>query len=162
MRRFCSLTLVWALCACFGAVAAVTPALAAAHHHTATAHATATRAATTTHAASSKVSDAVGLKVLNDCQAHGQFTHDWTRAELKKALSMVSAMTNQYSSCSTDLHNALANGIKVKVVSGGSGSGSGTTIIIVIVVVLIVLAALLGGLALRRRGQSGGPPPSAA
>jgi hypothetical protein len=136
-----------ALCAVIAWVGVAAPALAAGHPQKAQ--------------KAQKVSDAVGLKVLNDCQAHGQFTQDWTHAELEKALSMVSAMTNQYSSCSDDLHRALASGIKVNV-SGGSGGGSGTTIVVVIVAVLVVLAALLGGLGLRRRGQSGGPPPTAA
>jgi MYXO-CTERM domain-containing protein len=105
------------------------------------------------------VSTAVGNAVINDCQAHGQFTHDWSRADLEKALSMLSAMTNQYSSCPNDIHRALATGIKVHDVTGGSGGGSGTTIVIIVVAVLVVLAALLAGLAIRRRrleGSGGG------
>ena len=105
-------------------------------------------------AASVKATTRDGLKVLNDCQSHGQLTRAYPVAWLHKALSMLSADTAQYSNCSTVIHQAILHSIHPG--SGGSSNSGTTTIVIIIVVVLVILAALLGVLALRRR--RGGPP----
>jgi hypothetical protein len=100
-----------------------------------------------------------GLKVLNDCQAHGQLTRRYPTSWLRKGLSMISSDTAQYSNCPTVLRQALLGTIRPG--SGGSG-GSGSTIVIIIVAVLIILAALLAGLALRRRRGGRGAGPTSA
>ncbi|MGH2908389.1 MAG: hypothetical protein ACRDK8_03725 [Solirubrobacteraceae bacterium] len=164
MRRPPHLALVCALlCLLCGAG----PALAAAGHHHAH-HAASqvhhTTSATTSHtttaashaaAPGGKATTKNGLTVLNDCQNHGQLTRTYPVSWLRKALSMMSAGTSQYSNCSTVLHQALLHDLHGQGSGGSSGSGA-TTIIIIVAVVLVILAALLGVLALRRR--RGGPP----
>jgi hypothetical protein len=162
MRRFPRLALV---CALFCLLLGAGPAMAAqSHHH----HAHHSATSTTNHSVAANAQAATGgkpttkdgLKVLNDCQSHGQLTSSYPVSWLHKALSMLSADTAQYSNCSTVIHQAILHSIKPG--SGGSSSSGTTTIVIIIVVVLVILAALLGVLALRRRrGGSGPPPPSA-
>jgi cobalamin biosynthesis Mg chelatase CobN len=126
--------------------------------HTATVKATATSASGATSGSGGKATTKNGLTVLNDCQNHGQLTHNYPVSWLRKALSMMSSDTAQYSNCSTVLHQAILHSVHPG--SGGSSSSSTTTIVIIVVIVLLILAALLGVLALRRR-RSGEPPASA-
>jgi hypothetical protein len=153
MRRLLPITL---LCALLGTAGFSVPALAKdhghRHHHTVT--------ATTSHhpktGGGGGASTAAGNRVLNDCGAHGQLTRVYTRAELEKALSQMSASTKQYTNCYDVVQQALLHNVKDG--SGGGGSSSSTTtIVIIVVVVLVVLAAIFGGLAVRRR-RGGGPP----
>ena len=165
MRRSPRLALV---CALFCLLLGAGPALAAGnHHHHAhhtttstqnTSSATPTASANAQVASSGKPTTKDGLRVLNDCQSHGQLTHVYPASWLHKALSMLSADTAQYSNCSTVIHQAILHSIHPA--SGGSSSSGTTTIVIIVVVVLIILAALLGGLALRRRRGGAGPPPA--
>lgn len=167
MRRHPTLALVCALlCLLLGSA----PALAAtAHHHHGQHTATSARHTTTTKllasakgtatatsqvATGGKATTKDGLTVLNDCQTHGQLTHTYPLSWLKKAQSMMSAGTSQYSNCSTVLQQAILHDVHPG--SGGGGGSGTTTIVIIIVIVLVILAALLGGLALRRR-RGGGP-----
>jgi cobalamin biosynthesis Mg chelatase CobN len=130
--------------------------------HTAQASTESSSAATTTPSASAgPATTKDGLKVLNDCQTHGQLTKAYPVSWLRKALSMMSSDTAQYSNCSTVLHQAILHSVHDGG-SGGSSSSGTTTIVIIVVVVLVILAALLGVLALRRRRGRGGPPPAAA
>ncbi|HLI59581.1 MAG TPA: hypothetical protein VKV21_07920 [Solirubrobacteraceae bacterium] len=160
MRRIPSLALVGALL-CL--LAGVGPALAADHHRH-TAHHTATSAqgtATAKPLASSKSATRMvgrpttkdGLAVLNDCQSHGQLTRNYPLSWLRKAQSMMSPGTAQYSNCSTVLQQAILHDTRPG--SGGGGGSGATTIVIIVAIVLVILAALLGALALRRRRGSG-------
>jgi MYXO-CTERM domain-containing protein len=155
MRRLLHL---WLGCALLMAAFGAAPALAADAHHVH--HAVA--AALSAPASGGKATTADGLKVLNDCQNHGQLTRVYPTAWLKKALSMMSSGTSQYSNCSTVLHQAVLHSIH-RSSGGGGGSSSSTTIIVVIVViVLVLLAALLAVLAMRRRRGGPGLPPDSA
>jgi cobalamin biosynthesis Mg chelatase CobN len=166
MRRLPSLALV---CALLSMLLAGAPAFAAGTHthhahHTATStdHASIVASATATTAelasSSGKATTQNGLKVLNDCQNHGQLTHVYPVAWLRKAKSMMSSDTAEYSNCSSVIQSAILHSIHGG--SGGSSSSGTTTIVIIVVVVLVILAALLGVLALRRR-RGGGTPPAA-
>ena len=136
------------------------------HHHPARHTATSTQPTTTLakQTASAQVSSdgkattKDGLTVLNDCQNHGQLTHVYPVSWLRKARSMMSSDTAQYSNCSTVIDQAILHSIHGG--SGGSSSSGATTIVIIVVVVLVILAALLGVLALRRR-RGGGPSAAA-
>ncbi|HTU27871.1 MAG TPA: hypothetical protein VMF07_00725 [Solirubrobacteraceae bacterium] len=161
MRRLSHRALVCALlCLLLGGA----PALAAGthKHHTSTTHTSTTQSTTKTSTASSqtassgKATTQDGLKVLNDCQNHGQLTHVYPVAWLRKAKSMMSSDTAEYSNCSSVIQSAILH--TVHGGSGGSSSSGTTTIVIIVVVVLVILAALLGVLALRRRRGGGGPP----
>ena len=154
MRRLLPLTLVCALL-CGGALSSV-PALARTPH--VVAHHKASHGSTGHHGKAHHGQGSGsqgGNRVLNDCQSHGQLTQSYTKAELRQALSQMSAATKQYSNCYNVIQQALLHTVKDGSGSGGSGSSS-TTIVIIIVVVLVVLAAIFGGLAVRRR-RGGGP-----
>ena len=164
MRRLAPLTLV---CALLCLLLSARPSLGAVVHHpprhatlvaavTTSASQTSSRPAAGADPAGGKATSRDGLKVLNDCQEHGQLTHTYPVAWLRKALSMMSSDTAQYSNCSTVLHQAILGSIHPG--SGGSGGSGGSTIVIIVVVVLVILAALLGGLALRRRRGGPGSP----
>jgi cobalamin biosynthesis Mg chelatase CobN len=167
------------VCVLTALVAAVPPALAADHGHHATTttttssqarpdakdrrpaktvhHAKATPTSTTkATTAGGSASTAVANKILNECSSQGQLTQVFTRAQLKKALAIMSASTAQYSNCSDVIHTALAHGVKLTGPTGSGGSGSSTgTIVIIVVVVLLLLAAIFGGFAVRRRHCAG-------
>lgn len=175
MRRLLPLTLVCALLC--GLALSSAPALAKNHHGSSSHSATQTTGQKSSGPTSGKGSGSGshggsgkskskgsggggssaqgGNRVLNDCQAHGQLTHSYTKAELRQALSQMSATTKQYSNCYTVIQQALLHTVKGDSDSGGSSSST-TTIVIIIVVVLVVLAAIFGGLAVRRR-RTGGP-----
>ena len=159
MRRVSHRALVCALlCLLLGGA----PALAAGTHKRHAQRTTAVESATATVAAqsgsSAKATTQDGLKVLNDCQNHGQLTRGYPVAWLRKAKSMMSSDTAEYSNCSSVIQSAILHSVKGD--SGGSSSSGTTTIVIIVVVVLVILAALLGVLALRRRRRGG--PTSAA
>ena len=125
--------------------------------HTKTTKSKATKSKTAAAAGTAGVSVASATAVLNDCNAHGELTHQYSRAQIKKALAIMSSATSQYSDCSDVLHNALAHNIAPADVNGSGGSGSSTTtIVIIVVVVLLLLAAIFGGLVIRRRRGGGG------
>jgi hypothetical protein len=160
MRRHPILALVCALlCLLLGTGAALA---ASAHHHHPRHPATSARHTPTTERVASskshvptggKASTKDGLAVLNDCQNHGQLTRPYPLSWLKKAQSMMSAGTSQYSNCSTVLQQAILHDVHPG--SGGGGGSGTTTIVIIIAIVLVILASLLAGLAVRRR--RGGP-----
>lgn len=159
MRRHPTLALV---CALLCLLLSTAPALAAsAHHHPRHPATSAQHTPTTQRVASAKshvatggkASTKDGLAVLNDCQNHGQLTRTYPLPWLKKAQSMMSAGTSQYSNCATVLQQAILHDVHPG--SGGGGGSGTTTIVIIIAIVLVILAALLAGLALRRR--RGGP-----
>lgn len=162
MRRL--LGLLALLCALSMPAVAVTPALAAQgqHHAKHAAHGKPKHGAarhTTTAPKSQPPSTAAANAILKDCQAHGALTKQYPKADLRRALAIMSPSIKQYSNCQTVIQQALLHGINV---NGGSGSGGGgtsaTTIIIIVVVVILVLAAVIfGGLAIRRRRGGGGP-----
>ena len=157
MRRLSHRALACALiCLLLGGA----PALAAGTHKHHAHHTTATATATVAQPASSsgKATTQDGLKILNDCQNHGQLTHVYPVAWLRKAKSMMSSDTAEYSNCSSVIQSAILHSIHGG--SGGSSSSGTTTIVIIIVVVLVILAALLGVLALRRRRGGGATPPA--
>jgi cobalamin biosynthesis Mg chelatase CobN len=139
------------------------PALAAGthqHHTTSTQHSmTVAGTAPAQVSSSGKATTQDGLKVLNDCQNHGQLTHAYPVAWLRKAKSMMSSDTAEYSNCSSVIQSAILHSVHGG--SGGSGSSGTTTVVIIVVVVLVILAALLGVLALRRRRGGGGASPAA-
>jgi hypothetical protein len=109
--------------------------------------------------------------VITDCVDHGRLTQSYTAAQLKFALSTMSAETKQYTDCVDVINNALPVAI-ARGKNGGGGGGSGgsflPTPVIVIIVVLALAGATFGALAVRRRRQEGAdwaegsePPPDA-
>lgn len=110
-----------------------------------------------------------GNPVLQDCNAHGVITHNFTLAQLRHALAIMPASYKEYGNCQDAISSAI---IKVRgghkiVADSGSGGSFLPTPVIVILVVLILAAVTFGALAVRRRrgGPGGGPgdgdPPSA-
>ena len=129
------------------------------HQHHAATHSSGTSTSGGATSQSGGASAKSGQDVLNDCAAHGQLTHSYTPAQLKEALSEMSAATKQYSNCFDVIQRALLHGVKnTDDPSGGSGGSSTTTIVIIVVIVLVVLAAIFGGLAVRRRRAGGDVP----
>jgi hypothetical protein len=99
-----------------------------------------------------------GNPVVNDCFAHGKLTHDYTKAELRHALAVMSSSVKQYSSCQSVIESALANpnSVQANGTGGGGGSSISTGLIIVIVVVVLAIVTFGGLLIRRRRGLGGG------
>jgi ABC-type phosphate transport system substrate-binding protein len=99
-----------------------------------------------------------GNAVVNDCFAHGKLTHQYSKAELKHALAVMSSSVKQYSSCQSVIENALANpeSVQANGTGGGGGSSISTGLIIVIVVVVLAIVTFGGLLIRRRRGLGGG------
>jgi hypothetical protein len=96
--------------------------------------------------------------VIQDCFTHGKLTKTYPKPELQHALSVMSTYVKQYSSCQTDIENALQNAgtVKANGTGGGGGSSISTALIIVIVVVVLAIVAFGGLLIRRRRGLGGG------
>lgn len=104
---------------------------------------------------------APGNAIINDCEANGVLTHQYSVAQLRQALSGMSATTKEYTDCFDVIQGALAKARR----SGGTGSTGGSsggsflpTPVIVILVILILAALTLGAIALRRRSGSPDDP----
>lgn len=118
---------------------------------------------------SALAANTAGNPVLQDCNAHGVITHNFTLAQLRHALAIMPASYKEYGNCLDAIQSALAKVRSGKPIAPDSGSGGSflPTPVIVILVVLILAAVTFGALAVRRRrgGHGGGPgdgdPPSA-
>jgi hypothetical protein len=110
----------------------------------------------------------VGNPVLQDCNAHGVITHNFTLGQLRHALAIMPASYKEYGNCQDAITAAI---FKVKhnqplAATSSSGGSFLPTPVIVILVVLILAAVTFGALALRRRnagpgdGSDGGDPPA--
>jgi hypothetical protein len=100
---------------------------------------------------------------ITDCVAHGSVKSTYTSAQLRNALSTMSADVKEYTDCYDVLQRALLAQIGGSHQSGnGSGSGSGgsflPTPLIVVLVLLALGAVTFGALAIRRRRSGDGPP----
>jgi hypothetical protein len=103
---------------------------------------------------------AAGNPVVQDCFDHGKLTQTYTKAELNRALTVMSSYVKEYSDCQSVIETALASG-KLKPNGGGTGKGGGgssisTPVIIVIVVVVLAILAFGALLIRRRRRLTGG------
>ncbi len=108
--------------------------------------------------------------VIVDCRAHpSRMTHQYTIAQLRAALSQLSATDIEYGDCYDLITTQLAKQLSSKGVSahGKTSSNSGGSLLSVpLLIVLAVIVLGGGGFALsglRRRGAGGGgsPPPAA-
>ena len=104
----------------------------------------------------------VGNPVLQDCNANGAITHNFTLAQLRHALAIMPASDKEYGNCQDAITAAI---IKVKankpIVSNSDAGGSFLpTPVIVILVVLILAAVTFGALAVRRRNAGPGDGPA--
>jgi len=113
---------------------------------------------------------ASGNAVLEDCNAHGALTRNYTLQELRHAQAIMPATFKEYGNCPDAIQAAIT---EVKsghliVPKNDSSSSFLPTPVIVILVLLILAALTFGALALRRRrsGPGGGPddgePPAGA
>ena len=112
----------------------------------------------------------VGNPVLQDCNAHGALTRNYTLKELRHAQAIMPATFKEYGNCPDAIAAAIT---KVKaghliVPKSDSGGSFLPTPVIVILVLLILAALTFGALALRRRrdtdggGPDDGDPPAGA
>jgi hypothetical protein len=112
----------------------------------------------------------VGNPILQDCNAHGVLTHNYTLKALRHALATMPASYKEYGNCPDAINAAITKvrGGHLIVPAGSSGGSFLPTPVIVIIVVLILAALTFGALALRRRrggpgaGPDGGEPPAGA
>jgi hypothetical protein len=97
--------------------------------------------------------------VIADCLAHpGGLTGQYSVAQIRHALQVMSPETREYTSCPDVLNRALLAALGGTGTSTGvsSGGGSGSflpTPVIIVLVVLILAAVTFGALAIRRRRQ---------
>ena len=115
------------------------------------------------HSTARAQGNAASTEILKECQSSGQLTHTFSKADLRLALSVMSAEIKQYTNCYDVVHQALINDVTVsgKAPAPKSSGGSSLSTPVIIVIVVVVLAAVVfGGLAIRRRrgGGSGQPP----
>ena len=102
--------------------------------------------------------------VVADCNAHGRLSGHYSPAQLRNALSTMSADVKEYTNCYDVIQRALLAQIGSSQVGGtpASQSSSGSflpTPVIVVLVVLVLGAAGFAAAAVRRRGSDGGPNP---
>jgi hypothetical protein len=100
--------------------------------------------------------------VIADCLAHpGGLTGNYSVAQIRHALQVMSPETREYTSCPDVLNRALLAALGTGTGGGGSsGGGSGSflpTPVIIVLVVLILAAVTFGALAIRRRRQEVAP-----
>jgi hypothetical protein len=82
------------------------------------------------------VAHASGRDVITDCEAHGELTGTYTKAELKSALKNLPTDLKEYSNCETLIEQAIAAASVKKAKgdssggapapAGGGGTGTGT------------------------------------
>jgi hypothetical protein len=114
--------------------------------------------------------NAVGNPVLQDCNANGAITHNFTLAQLRHALAIMPASYKEYGNCQDAINAAIIKVKANKPIASNSSSGGSflPTPVIVILVVLILAGVTFGALALRRRnagpggGSGEGDPPADA
>jgi hypothetical protein len=101
-------------------------------------------------------------QVVADCNSHGRLTQTYSDAQLRNALSTMSADVKEYTDCYDVIQRALLaqlGGSHQR--SDGSNSGSGGSFLPTPLIVLLVLLALgavtFGAVAIRRRGAGGAP-----
>jgi hypothetical protein len=103
----------------------------------------------------------VGNPVLQDCNAHGVITHNFTLGQLRHALAIMPASYKEYGNCQDAITAAIVKVKSGKPIASSSGSGGSflPTPVIVILVVLILAALTFGALAVRRRNTGPGDGP---
>jgi hypothetical protein len=99
---------------------------------------------------------------IADCNATGTLTHQYSAAELQRALRTMPADVKEYTNCYDVIQRALLTKVGGRHAGGSTGSGdSGSSFLptwVIVVLVLLALAALaFGAMALRGRGGGGGP-----
>ncbi len=107
--------------------------------------------------------NSVGNPVLQDCNANGAITHNFTLQQLRHALAIMPASYKEYGNCPDAINAAIVRVRNGKTSAPGTGSGGSflPTPVIVILVVLILAAVTFGALAVRRRGGGPGGGPGA-
>jgi hypothetical protein len=104
---------------------------------------------------------AVGNPILQDCNAHGVLTHNYSLKDLQHALAIMPASYKEYGNCQDAITAAITKVKRGNLIVPKSDSGGSflPTPVIVILVLLILAALTFGALALRRRrGNPGGGP----
>ncbi|MEA2157678.1 MAG: hypothetical protein QOD66_58 [Solirubrobacteraceae bacterium] len=111
-------------------------------------------------------------QVVADCNAHSRLTGHYSSAQLRNALSTMSADVKEYTNCYDVIQRTLLKQLGASGASGSPGQGSGGSFLptpVIIVLVVLVLGAIGFALAaVRRRNAGNGPdgpaggPPSAA
>lgn len=112
----------------------------------------------------------VGNPVLQDCNAHGTLTHNYTLKELRHAQAIMPATFKEYGNCPDAIASAITKVSKGQLIvpKGDSSSSFLPTPVIVILVLLILAGLTFAALALRRRrgapgeGPDDGEPPAGA
>lgn len=116
-------------------------------------------------ALSPAVSVAAQTRPVADCNSHGHLTQTYSDAQLRTALSTMSADVKEYTDCYDVIQRALLAqlGNPTGASNGGNGSGgSFLPIPVIIVLVLLILAAVAFAVAaIRRRGGGPGDGPDA-
>src|SRR5205807_7686811 len=98
-----------------------------------------------------------GNTIINDCQANGRLTHNYTLPELRHALAIMPASVKQYTNCYDVIFQGIATAKSGKTTGGGGGGGSFLPTPVIIILVLLILAAVtFGAIAIRQRRSGAG------
>lgn len=108
---------------------------------------------------------AAQTRPVADCNAHGHLTRKYSDAQLRTALSTMSADVKEYTNCYDVIQRALLAQLGTPTGSGTGGGSSGGSFLptpVIIVLVLLVLAAVaFAAVAIRRRGKGPDDGPDA-
>ena len=96
-----------------------------------------------------------GNPAVSDCYSHGRLTRHYTKAELRKALAVMSAYVKQYSNCQSVSRTRSPAAASTANGSGGGGGSSISTPVIIVIVVVVLAIVTFGGLLIRRRRAAG-------